>query len=101
MILKNDTKNDVSVVINGIGYTVETGNTIEVSKEVGTQWKKIHAFLVEVEEVEPTNFSRDLPTTEKVNETDAVEVTKETKETKEVKEVKETPIKPKVSNKNK
>ena len=44
--IQNTTKNDISIKIKGIVYSVEAGGDVSVSDEVASSWKKIHGFLI-------------------------------------------------------
>jgi len=72
MILKNPTKEDISIIFKGAELNVKALGEIEVSDMAGKYWKSVHSFLIKIDE-----FSKPV----------AKEVVEETKEAEETEEV--------------
>lgn len=45
MILKNPTKNEISIVHLGTNYTIKPEGTLHVSEATGKYWMRLHSFL--------------------------------------------------------
>lgn len=70
MILKNPTKNEITVGILGTTYTIEAMGVIDVPELIGITWRKIHGFL-EVVELPETPVNTILESISIPNESDA------------------------------
>lgn len=78
MILRNPTKDSISVIIDGRPYTVAAGKEVELPNTAGKYWvERIHNFMEIVSSEEkamtpaPKDENKDAPTTPEVT-TDVV-----------------------------
>ena len=80
--ISNPTENDVSIVIDGIDYTVEANDSIDIQKDDhAKRWHSIHTFLT-INDIE--NMDTEIKTEEEV-----VEVEEEATEEEVVDEAEE------------
>lgn len=91
MVITNPTNSTVSIVLDGVSYSVSPKDSLEVSSTVGKKWVKIHGFLsLSGEESQPVVEE----TLDAVVEAAADNVKEETDRVNEVKESPVAPVAP-------
>lgn len=87
MVITNPTNSTVSIVLDGVSYSVAPKDSTTVPSTIGKRWAKVHEFLVTSEE-EQVVVEEALKTVVE----DSADNVKE--ETERVNEVKESPVAP-------
>lgn len=62
-LLKNTTKNELSILFKGVRYTIKAEGELLVQDDVATFWKKIHGFVqvLEPKKAQETVINPDVP----------------------------------------
>lgn len=58
MILRNPLNETLTIQYRGTTYSVEPLADIEVSNDVGTYWKSLHGFLIELSSEEKSTVAK-------------------------------------------
>lgn len=80
IILKNPTKNDLSIQFEGREFTIKAESEESIPKEVALYWiKKIHSFLEVVKETKNEQASKPVEPTKQTEPAEPTEPTEPTK----------------------